>query len=108
MPSKVCKNEDCAHAGEPQDISNFHEQSKCKDGHKTICIVCCKLIKQKIQYPRQESGTKVCTKCGKEKDVSEFGSNAGSSDGLQSWCRQDKKIDNKARAERNKKLNQNL
>lgn len=32
-------------------------------------------------------GTKVCTKCGQEKDVMEFGKNKGNIDGRQSLCK---------------------
>jgi len=95
--SILCQNFDsfgrtCAKCGVFKDWEEFYTQKGGKFGKRSICKVCDR--EQNRSYlaqsnnSRKTEGTKVCRKCGIEKDVSEFVTLRTSKDGLGSWCKQ--------------------
>lgn len=49
--TKICKNPNCKHNGEPQPLNNFHKRNSEKDGLNRYCKECIK-IERKNKYQR--------------------------------------------------------
>jgi len=82
----------CSQCGVEKHITEFVIKKRNKSGRDSLCKECAsaksKENKKKVNYPRKEEGTKVCTKCKKEKDVNDFGPCPGHKDGLGSHCKE--------------------
>lgn len=83
----------CSECGIEKPKSEFNKRSVSPDGKDKLCKIC-RNFRQSAAYipkPRMplvsERGTKVCTKCKKEKYVSEFRVNRAAKSGLQSQCK---------------------
>ncbi|MBU1173431.1 MAG: hypothetical protein KKD44_28005 [Proteobacteria bacterium] len=82
---------ECTKCGECKAIDEFYKAKNGKYGKLSMCKEC--YSKDNKRYiaennnPRKTEGTKVCTKCGGEKDVSEFSSRKRNKDGLLEKCK---------------------
>lgn len=88
---KSCKNKDCK-CENPQPLTAFDKHANYEYGRNDICKACRHIERSEMNYPRQESGTKFCSKCDKKLNVSMFYSDKCQSDGLQSLCITHQKI----------------
>lgn len=82
---KSCKNTNCKCVN-PQPLTEFNKHVNYQYGHNDICKTCRHIERSELNYSRQKSGTKFCSKCEKNLDVSMFYSDKCNSDGLQSVC----------------------
>jgi len=82
---------ECTKCGECKAIDEFYKSKGGKFGVGSLCKECeSKRNKDYIaknNNSRVVEGTKVCTKCGAEKDMSEFPAAKRNKDGLSSWCK---------------------
>lgn len=83
--SKSCKNVDCS-CDNPQSLTEFDKHVNYEFGRNDICKTCRQVERSKLNYPRQESGTKFCTGHSDFCDVSKFHSDKFNTDGLHSCC----------------------
>ena len=104
----------CSKCKEWKDESEFNKNRKNKDGLKCQCKKCdrnyarkhywgnSKPLKRYLRYEenhRTIDGVKQkrCTKCEKWKDESKFGKDRYSKDGLNYWCKDCERADNRER-----------
>lgn len=67
-----------------------------------------RIVKEQVHaYKKTEALTKVCTVCGEEKRISEFGRNRHKKDGLQAFCRECARERSK-RARQKRRQNRNI
>lgn len=57
---KSCKNEECS-CENPQPLTEFDKHANYEFGRNDVCKTCRQIERSKLNYPRQESGTKFCT-----------------------------------------------
>lgn len=85
----------CSDCGLKLPVEDFYTNKKVKDGLTARCKKCTnkaneasseKTIKNRNGYI-QNMGTRVCTRCGIERDINEFGTNPHGKDGRQGWCK---------------------
>ena len=105
-PPQMEGEQTCTCCNKIKDIQDFYANSKCKNGRDTQCKECAnkkgKARRDKLNYPRQEEGVKVCNTCKVEKDVSDYTSNSKNKDGLMASCNECR---NKAARKRNRAKN---
>lgn len=76
----------CGRCGKVKPVSEFDFSRDY--GYQSFCKDCKKIHhKQSPKYEPQQTGTKVCSCCGQEKDINEFSTNANSKDGRANHCR---------------------
>lgn len=98
QPCKQCRAENakikyanitekkCGRCGKIKSVSEFGYSRDY--GYQSFCKDCKKIhYKQSPKYEPQQTGTKVCSCCGQEKDINEFSTNANSKDGRANHCR---------------------
>jgi len=83
--TKRCKNIDCP-CENPQPLLQFDKHVNYEFGRNDICKTCRQIERSKMNYPRKQFGTKYCSKCNEDLDVSMFYSDKCNTDGLQSVC----------------------
>lgn len=80
------KEKKCGRCGKTKSVSEFDYSRDY--GYQSFCKDCKKIHhKQSPKYEPQQTGTKVCSCCGQEKDINEFSTNANSKDGRANHCR---------------------
>lgn len=70
--------------------ADFHKNNRLKDGLQTRCKECCRKFDSSRDYVFDESNgnyKKICTKCGKTKQASEFYKSKIQKSGLTPWCK---------------------
>lgn len=77
----------CIDCGEDQPIESYSINRNYPDGRNKKCKKCISKARLSKRYPRPTEGTKFCTRCQVEHDVSEFHADSTSSDGLRSNCK---------------------
>ncbi len=90
--------------GETKTLDKFDLAGSGKFGRHNKCKDCRSAENKELNYPRQETGTKICygeecigdDELGKEKDVSEFYSDKTAKDGLQTYCKDCQHVNTKA------------
>lgn len=104
----MAKTKVCPKCGIEKDRSEFYKHRSRKDGLTSYCKICHSVYVNKWQknnldkvrksrgkskkkynekFIEYQTGTKVCTKCGIEKDNSEFYKHMAYKDGLHSFCK---------------------
>jgi 5-methylcytosine-specific restriction endonuclease McrA len=80
----------CSKCGIEKPISEFSIRRSRKDGYENQCKECIKETTQKRIEKRiyLDIKTKVCIRCGLEKDISEFTKNKLSLDGYDYYCKE--------------------
>ncbi len=97
------KTKECNKCKQVKSVTEFHKQSRAKDGLKRYCKLCAKQANEetfarkngcKIPYKRESlnhvipEGMKFCAKCNKSKSVDRFGLNLNTKSKLNTWCRE--------------------
>lgn len=88
----------CTRCKQQKDESEFSIDRRSRDGLQYNCKECNKIDTQKVKEKRRkarelrlqsekEKTTKVCSKCGIEKDKSEFHKHDGGKSGLRAFCK---------------------
>ena len=76
----------CGRCGKVKPVSEFDFSRDY--GYQSFCKECKKVHnKQSPKYKPQQTGTKICSCCGQEKDINEFSTNTNSRDGRANRCR---------------------
>lgn len=85
----------CSKCKEIKPLEEFAKDRRCRDGRGARCKECVRIYQQRWAessknrpYVVYENGKKTCSKCGEEKNISEFPRDSKSRDGLHSWCKQ--------------------
>src|SRR3990167_10450246 len=110
MNRKVCKK-----CGEEKELDEFVMNKECRNGRAGTCKRC--NYQYAIQW-QQNNGklrlsgiyeipaSKVCARCGEEKNIGEFGREKGNRDGCDGICKQCNQVSRKAYHSMNKELHQ--
>jgi hypothetical protein len=108
----------CSQCGELKHLSEFHKKSHSKDGHRSECIPCrakrvsmARFISRYSYellpefklwwFPIWDTGSKTCTHCHIEKDISEFFRSKRTRDGYDDNCKKCNLSNNKRWRENN-------
>lgn len=90
------RNKICPKCNQCKSYDNFGKNKSNSDGLSTYCKLCrCEYRKVSSQGYRKDevlSETKICTGCDEEKSHTQFNKDRYSKDGLQTYCKQCKKI----------------
>jgi hypothetical protein len=83
----------CNKCNEEKLVEEFFTDKSKKDGKRTICKLCCKKIQQEIQKKNLETkkpakGNKVCSKCFKDKPVTDYYRENTTLDGFKAKCKE--------------------
>ena len=92
---QVCEGfKRCTKCGIIAPLSDFPKHKRTKDGYNSWCKICInsfrrdrKLIMERNASERNASELKVCSKCKKEKSISEFHKDSKRLDGVRSACK---------------------
>lgn len=95
----------CPKCGRTKDLSEFHRESRARDGRQTNCKECAnttlKLWQRKNRLPARRAfrteTEKQCSRCGRWKPFDQFNKNRAEKDGHQSMCRVCQRAYEKAR-----------
>jgi 5-methylcytosine-specific restriction endonuclease McrA len=80
---------ECAHCGKTKNIAHYRKDPNTVDGWTDNCFLCqCKL------NPPVVAPEKTCTKCRVLKPACDFSRNVASPGGLDSWCKDCKRLKN--------------
>jgi len=80
----------CNKCGKEKKKSEYHNDRKRPNGIRQPCRLC-KGIKYSLEERRAKNGKKICIKCEKVQDVSQFGPSKTAADGYYPYCRTCKK-----------------
>lgn len=83
---KTCKNPECK-CENPQPLTKFDLHVNYEFGRNDICKICRAIERSKLNYPPKQMGTKFCTGCKIDHDVSKFHVDKYEKDGLHSCCK---------------------
>lgn len=84
---KDLKEKKCGRCGKIKSVAEFDFSRDY--GYQSFCKECKKeRYKQQPEHKPQQTGTKVCSCCGKEKDINDFSTDKKATDGRLSRCRE--------------------
>lgn len=112
----------CGHCKQGKDESEFYKNRCKKDGLEGVCKDCKKLLDNETKEEKLErktereiklllenaKTTKVCTKCGLEKNISEFNKSEGHKCGVYCYCKKCRSILRKRIKDPSKILPENM
>jgi hypothetical protein len=81
----------CPRCQKKKPLTDFRRNRYSPDGHQNVCKICAGINLSYAKVPRQLTlivTSKICTKCGIEKDIANFSPNPNGKDGYHSQCRE--------------------
>jgi hypothetical protein len=87
----------CNSCGATKPLTEYYKMTRSPDGYKTSCKDCAKKANRRCARKNKLKslgnletnplGSKVCSRCGVEKLITEFGKHSGQVDGKQCYCK---------------------